>query len=147
MFAFVRPVRSLAVFSCALLTVTAMMEIFGVVRLSGRAVETIQHLKPHPAAAGGFGEWLRGFASDPQAADLRRVVIAFLGVTGIWLVLRYLRNVADTRLSMTMVYYIREAVYDKLQRVGFGFHDAITSGQLINRALSDLQNVRQFLQT
>src|SRR6185503_10423098 len=44
-------------------------------------------------------------------------------------------------------YYIREAVYDKLQRVGFGFHDAISSGQLINRALSDLQNVRNFIQT
>jgi ATP-binding cassette subfamily B protein len=38
-------------------------------------------------------------------------------------------------------------VYDKLQRVGFGFHDAVTSGQLINRALSDLQNVRSFVET
>ena len=46
-----------------------------------------------------------------------------------------------------MVFYIREGVYDKLQRVGFAFHDAITSGQLINRALSDLQNVRAFVQT
>ena len=43
---------------------------------------------------------------------------------------------------MNMVFYIREAVYDKLQRVGFGFHDAMSTGQLINRALSDLQNVR-----
>jgi ABC-type multidrug transport system fused ATPase/permease subunit len=46
-----------------------------------------------------------------------------------------------------MVYYIREAVYDKLQRVGFGFHDAVSSGQLINRALSDLQNCRMFVET
>ena len=45
-------------------------------------------------------------------------------------------------MSMNMVYYIREAVYDKLQRVGFGFHDALSSGQLINRSLGDLQNVR-----
>jgi len=34
-----------------------------------------------------------------------------------------------------------------MQRVGFGFHDVISSGQLINRALSDLQNVRAFVQT
>src|SRR5262249_46624275 len=60
---------------------------------------------------------------------------------------RYLKEVSTTRLSMTMVYYIREAIYDKLQRVGFGFHDAMSSGQLINRALSDLQNVRAFIQT
>ncbi len=46
-----------------------------------------------------------------------------------------------------MVYYIREAVYDKVQRAGFGFHDVHSSGQLINRALSDLQNVRAFVQT
>jgi ATP-binding cassette subfamily B protein len=50
-------------------------------------------------------------------------------------------------MSMNMVFYIREAVYDKLQRVGFGFHDAVSSGQLINRALSDLQNVRAFVET
>jgi ATP-binding cassette subfamily B protein len=62
-------------------------------------------------------------------------------------VLRYFREVANTRLSMTMVYYIREAVYDKIQRVGFSFHDKVSTGQLINRALTDLQNVRAFIQT
>jgi len=62
-------------------------------------------------------------------------------------VLRYFREIANTRLSMTMVYYIREAVYDKIQRVGFSFHDKVSTGQLINRALTDLQNVRAFIQT
>src|SRR6185369_7743661 len=61
--------------------------------------------------------------------------------------LRYLRIVAEQKLSMTLVFYIREAVYDKLQRVGFGFHDAISTGQLINRALTDLNNVRNFVQS
>ena len=42
---------------------------------------------------------------------------------------------------------IREAIYDKLQRVGFAFHDVLSTGQLINRALTDLQNVRSFIQT
>jgi ATP-binding cassette subfamily B protein len=50
-------------------------------------------------------------------------------------------------MSMDMVFHIRDAVYDKLQRVGFGFHDAISSGQLINRSLTDLQNVRSFVQS
>src|SRR5438046_5475662 len=61
--------------------------------------------------------------------------------------LRFLRETSNTRLSMTMVYYIREAVYDKLQRVGFAFHDVLSTGQLINRALTDLQNVRTFVQS
>src|ERR1035438_6163163 len=51
------------------------------------------------------------------------------------------------RFSMEMVYYMRAAVYDRLQSVGFGFHDEHSSRALINRALSDLQNVRAFLQT
>src|SRR5690606_36016471 len=50
-------------------------------------------------------------------------------------------------LSMSMVYYIREAVYDKLQHVGFRFHDRISTGQLINRSLTDLNHVRTFIQT
>ena len=74
-------------------------------------------------------------------------LLVLVGLVIAYGLLRYLREVANTKMSMTMVFYIREAVYDKLQRVGFGFHDAISTGQLINRALSDLQNVRQFVQT
>jgi ATP-binding cassette subfamily B multidrug efflux pump len=146
MFTFVRPVRTPAVVSCALLALGVASEIWGVARVSGLTVERIQHLHMEGAAAAeGFWGWMR--STDPQAVELRRAVVMLLGVTLFWLVIRYARAVADTRLSMTMVFHIREAVYDKLQRVGFGFHDAVTSGQLINRALSDLQNVRAFLQT
>jgi len=69
------------------------------------------------------------------------------GLMAINAVLRYLRETTATRLSMTMVYFIRSAVYDKIQRVGFSYHDRVSTGQLINRALTDLQNVRQFIQT
>src|SRR5205823_10867652 len=83
---------------------------------------------------------------DP-AAPLRDIILVLAALMAGFLLLRYCRIVTETKLSMTMVFYLREAVYDKLQRVGFGFHDAITSGQLINRALTDLQNVRVFVQT
>jgi ATP-binding cassette subfamily B protein len=74
-------------------------------------------------------------------------MFVLVGLIAAALLLRYLKEVANTKMSMHMVFFIREAVYDKLQRVGFGFHDALSSGQLINRALSDLQNVRAFIQT
>jgi ATP-binding cassette subfamily B protein len=89
--------------------------------------------------------WLN--SAEPDAARLRHLIVGLAVLVALYAVLRYLREVANTRMSMEMVYYIREAIYDKLQRVGFGFHDAISSGQLINRALSDLQNVRTFVQT
>src|SRR5205823_8146116 len=83
---------------------------------------------------------------DP-AIPLRDIVLVLVLLVAAMLFIRYLRIVSESQLSMTMVFYIREAVYDKLQRVGFGFHDAISSGQLINRALTDLQNVRAFVQS
>ena len=86
-------------------------------------------------------------SADPGVVRLRHVLEILLGLVVLMLGVRYFRETANTRMSMHMVFYIREAVYDKLQRVGFGFHDAISSGQLINRALSDLQNVRAFVQT
>ena len=76
---------------------------------------------------------------------LRHVVLILAGFMACMGVLIYGREVANMKLSMHMVFYIREAVYDKLQRVGFRFHDAISTGELINRALTDLQNVRAFI--
>lgn len=57
------------------------------------------------------------------------------------------RAVWDAKLSMHAVFHIRGAVYDRLQNPGLSFHHKMTSGALINRALSDLQNVRAFLNT
>jgi ATP-binding cassette subfamily B protein len=59
---------------------------------------------------------------------------------------RFGREFVNAKFSMDMVWHMRSAVYDRLQRVGFSFFDEHSSGALINRALSDLQNVRAFLQ-
>src|SRR3954451_1207327 len=93
----------------------------------------------------GLVSWFT--SADAEASHLRHLLLLLLVFVTILACVRYLREVSNSRMSMNMVFYIREAVYDKVQRVGFGFHDAISSGQLINRALSDLQNCRQFIQT
>ena len=64
------------------------------------------------------------------SADRRRL----LGLILLMLVLRYLKEVANARMSMEMVFYIREGVYDKLQRLGFAFHDAVIQ-PLVDRPL------------
>ncbi len=98
----------------------------------------------HPSGIAGV---IRDTLHHNPESPFRDILIVLVVLTVMMLVFRYLRIVGESKLSMTLVFYIREAVYDKLQRVGFGFHDAISSGQLINRALTDLQNVRQFVQT
>jgi len=150
MFRFLRPVRGIVVMACIYLAVWVGVEVL-TTRQAGQAANHINDVfRLHKggassAAARGFVAWVS--SAEPDAARLRRLVLVLAGLVSAYAVLRYLREVANTRMSMEMVYYIREGVYDKLQRLGFGFHDAISSGQLINRALSDLQNVRSFIQT
>ena len=144
MFRFLRPVPLDAALACLWLVLFVILEI-RVVRYFGTVVDQIKHF--HLAEQDthlSFWQWFRGV--DPDSAGLRHSVLALSLMIGGLLVTRYLREVSRAKFSMRMVYYIREAVYDKLQRVGFGFHDALSSGQLINRALSDLQNVRIFVE-
>ncbi|NLX12870.1 MAG: ABC transporter ATP-binding protein [Phycisphaerales bacterium] len=143
MFGFTRPVKSLLLLACVLLVLWTGAEI-AAVRVTAEAVNQIKsfHVSDDYHAGGMIG-WL--FGDTPSAIGLRRIVLMLAGFTAVIGLLGFLRETTNAKLSMNMVFYIREAVYDKLQRVGFGFHDAISTGELINRALSDLQNVRLFI--
>lgn len=152
MFGFLRPVKWIVFFNCLWICAWVGAEAFST-KQTARVVNSIQTLH---AQGGGATGWY-----SPRNISFRDVIAALIGydvdfrhqvaglilIVFLYLIFRYLRVVSATKMSMNMVYYIREAVYDKLQRVGFGFHDAISSGQLINRALSDLQNVRAFVET
>lgn len=145
MFRFLKPVIPTACLAGLFLVLFVGAEIM-TVRQSGRAIDLIRHLHTSDVAtSAGFFAWIT--SSEDEARQLRNVILVLSGFVLAIAVLRYLRETTSMRMSMDMVYGIREAVYDKLQRVGFSFHDAISSGQLINRALSDLQNCRMFIQT
>jgi ABC-type multidrug transport system fused ATPase/permease subunit len=144
MFRFLKPVKGMTIVCCCILMAAVATEVFAS-RQAGDAVNVIKHKLTTTGVAVGFRQWL--ISADPGAAELRYTVGILAALVASLTFLRYLRVTMEMRLSMTMVYYIREAVYDKLQRLGFGFHDSISSGQLINRALSDLQHVRAFVQT
>ena len=145
MFRFIRPVALLVILACWWVAAAAATDTL-TIGVAGKAVNAIQNIqqlsKSHPLA---FGQWVR----TPDAGTRRLLwLLKWLGgLISLMLVVRYFKETANTSMSMNMVYYIREAVYDKVQRAGFAFHDIHSSGQLINRALSDLQNVRAFVQT
>jgi ABC-type multidrug transport system fused ATPase/permease subunit len=143
MFGFVRPVKVLMILACAYLAAGVGAEVYAL-RQTGRVVDQIERIHAADAArTAGFLTWITGH--DPGARGLRQAILVLGGLTLVICSLRYLREVSNMKMSMEMVFHIREAVYDKLQRVGFGFHDRISTGQLINRALTDLQNVRSFI--
>ena len=143
MFGFLRPVKGLAALACLYLTLAIGAEIL-TVRQTAEAVNRIGLVRVGREVAGQtFWTWLRG--ESPEADGLRRAVLVLAGFAVAMGVLTYLREVANMKLSMHKVFFIREAVYDKLQRVGLRFHDVVSTGGLINRSLSDLQNVRSFI--
>jgi ATP-binding cassette subfamily B protein len=144
MFQFIHPVVLLVILACFWVAAATATDTF-TIREAGVAINAIQDIHHLGASRPGLIHWID--SADPAVAGLRQVLAILTGLVLLMLVVRYFRETANTRMSMHMVFYIREAVYDKLQRVGFGFHDALSSGQLINRALSDLQNVRGFVQT
>jgi ABC-type multidrug transport system fused ATPase/permease subunit len=146
MFRFLKPVKWIALLACVLLLVFIKLEVW-TLETAGRAFNHVQDIKTDPTARPkpGIWEWFTG--SSIEAYHLNSLLM-LLGIFVLgYLLLRYVREMLQMYFSMNMVYHIREAVYDKLQRVGFAFHDSISTGQLINRALTDLQNVRAFIQT
>jgi len=145
MFGFVRPVRGLAATACLILLLWIVADVL-VVRQTALAVDGIQRLgEMSPANSPGFWSW--AFRADAGAGPIRNALLILAGCTALLAVLSFLREVINAKLSMTMVFGIREAVYDRLQRAGFAFHESYSTGELINRCLTDLQHVRTFLQS
>jgi ATP-binding cassette subfamily B protein len=143
MFAFLSPVKPQVFLACFYLTLSCTLEIL-LNNQSGLTVNHIENVHADPRVRSLVQWW---HDADPATVGVWRTIIILALLVSGFLIMRYIREVAQTKLSMKMVFYIREAVYDKLQRVGFSFHDALSSGTLINRALGDLQNVRMFIQS
>jgi ATP-binding cassette subfamily B protein len=145
MFRFLAPVKILVVLAGVYVTLWIAAEVLAnrQAGLTVNQINLIQNSGQHHTE--GMWKWL--FSADINAIALRSEASILAALVLFYALLRYLKEVSLVKLSMTLVYYIREGIYDKLQRVGFSFHDVMSTGQLINRALSDLQNVRAFVQT
>lgn len=147
---FIRPVRYTALMACALVGVAVFLEIFGV-DLTRLIINTLSHFTATGVSAGPTGSahaHRMVAAAGPSAIDIQAVgmLLGLLAVATILLAaVNLLRSLANTKLSMDMVYFMRSEAYDKLQNVGFDFHDQHSTGQIINRALSDLHNIRFFM--
>lgn len=74
-------------------------------------------------------------------------------IAGLVLLLELLRGTLNYTYMRTAGYVIharivvdlRQRVYDKLQRLSFGFFDSNATGSIINRVTSDVQSVRAFV--
>jgi ATP-binding cassette subfamily B protein len=103
-------------------------------RLIGRAVDQAQHL-------------LRKGA-DPHAA-LDALALTALGLLAVSVARGLSQMVASYHgeaLGQQVARDLRLAYFEKLQRLGFDYHDRVHSGELITRGMLDLEGVRGFIE-
>jgi ATP-binding cassette subfamily B protein len=74
-----------------------------------------------------------------------RIALAILGLTIIRGVLSFGQNYLGEALSIFVAYDLRNRFYDHVQRLGFGFHDKYHTGNLMSRAVNDVDNIRMFI--
>jgi ATP-binding cassette, subfamily B, multidrug efflux pump len=103
-------------------------------RLLGGAVDQARLLHPGSVAS----------AADSGLLTMAGLIIAASAARGLFAGLQgYQGEVIANRVG----YDLRLAFFDQLQRLSFGYHDQIHSGDLISRGILDVEGVRGFLET
>jgi ATP-binding cassette subfamily B protein len=121
----------------AAMVFTLIASIFSLIvpRLLGRAVD-----EAHGLLLSGAGH-----AGDARQALLRTALL-LLGASvarGLFTMIHgYQAEVVGQRVG----YDLRLAFFEKLQRLSFGFHDRVHSGDLITRGMLDLEGTRIFIE-
>jgi ATP-binding cassette subfamily B protein len=100
-------------------------------RLFGRAVDQATHL-----LAGGAAQ--AGAAREALLVSAGLVILA----TSVRGFLAMASSYHAEHLSQKVAYDLRLAFFQQLQRLSFGFHDKIHSGDLITRGMLDLEGAR-----
>ena len=99
-------------------------------KMIGRAVDAV-------ATAAGTGEVPR--ESIILAAG---AIIALSAARGL---LSYGQTYFGETLAQSVSYRLRNLFYDHVQRMSFGFHDRQHTGNLMSRAISDVESIRMFV--
>ena len=73
------------------------------------------------------------------------IVGTILGLSVIRGVLSYFQTYLGEALSQMVSYDIRSSLYDHVQHMSFGFHDRYHTGALMSRAITDVENIRMFI--
>jgi ATP-binding cassette subfamily B protein len=99
--------------------------------------------------------WLFGNAVDEIAAIFASgdtansaiigIAISILVVSAIRGTLTFIQTYMGESLAQNVVYELRNTFYDHVQNVSFGFHDKHHTGNLMSRAITDVEALRMFI--
>ena len=126
-------------------------------------LRALGYMKPYAwLAAGAYGSLLLATAANLVTPRLVQMVIdrgigagdlsfVLLAAVGIVLVaaaqglFNFLRGYLAARVGEGVAFDLRNALYEKLQRLSFGYYDRAQTGQLMTRATNDVELVRMFI--
>ncbi len=99
-------------------------------RLFGRAIDQVDQM-------------LR--EGDLSLAVITTTVTLILGISIVRGLFAYFQQYLGEALSQDVSYDLRNSFYDKIQHLSFGFHDRYHTGNLMSRAITDVENIRMFI--
>ncbi|HSR33020.1 MAG TPA: ABC transporter ATP-binding protein, partial [Anaerolineae bacterium] len=70
---------------------------------------------------------------------------AMIGVALFRALFTFLQSYLGAKSSQNVAYDMRNALYEKIQNLSFGYHDRAQTGQLLTRATSDVDRVQMFV--
>lgn len=126
-------------------------------------LRALRYMKPYAwLAAGAYGSLLLATVASLVMPRLVQMVIdrgigardlsfVLLAAVGIVLVaaaqglFNFLRGYLAARVGEGVAFDLRNALYEKLQRLSFGYYDRAQTGQLMTRATNDVELVRMFI--
>ena len=91
-----------------------------------------------------LGEAIDAVVSQGERSFLILMALVVLGATALRGISAYGYSYFSAIISYKTSYDIRNALYDKLQRLNFAYHDQAQTGQLMSRATADVEAVRMF---
>lgn len=93
--------------------------------------------------------WLRYFVDDvlpfsPVTADFIRIALGFILLALFQGSLAFASQAMAARAAENVTRRLRNNLFDHIQRLSFGYHDQMPTGDLISRCSSDVEAIRRF---
>ncbi len=100
-------------------------------------------------ALGLVGSTAASAGADRAVAEaaLMHAALLLLGASVARGMFTLIHNYCGETIGHSLAYSLRLQFYDKLQRLGFSFHDQVHTGELITRGMLDIEGVRSFMNT
>ena len=91
-----------------------------------------------------LGKGIDTVLSSGERGMLLLAAVAVIGASALRGISAYGNSYLSELVSQKTAYDIRNALYDRLQRLSFAYHDKTQTGQLMSRATADVEAIRRF---